>query len=116
MSVKGCKWLDWSGKVGMVMVLTEEVCFKAVFQKGNRVQVPKRVRWQFKLDSKQVLRVTLRAVGSFKKQQSFFTQMGKDGRITIPEVQRELLKPAPEKSLVNYIFEVTLEPVFTDDE
>lgn len=94
----------------MVLVLTERVCFKGMLQKGNRLQVPKLVRWQFKMDSKQVLKVTLKAVGAFKGYQSFFAQMTKEGRITVPEIPLELLKPDTEDSLKQYIMEVTIEP------
>jgi hypothetical protein len=41
---------------------TQKVSFKTVLQKGNRVQVPKLVRWQFKMDTQQVLKVTVNAV------------------------------------------------------
>jgi bifunctional DNA-binding transcriptional regulator/antitoxin component of YhaV-PrlF toxin-antitoxin module len=92
------------------VVLTERVCFKTVFQKGNRVQVPKLVRWRFKLDSKQMLEVTLKVVGSFKGHQSFYCRMGKDGRINVPAIQRELLKHENEDSLDHHIIDVTLEP------
>jgi hypothetical protein len=40
--------------------LTEAVSFKTLLQKGNRVQVPKLVRWQFKLETTQVLKVTVK--------------------------------------------------------
>ena len=92
------------------MVLTERVCFKAVFQKGNRVQVPRLVRWQFKLDCTQMLEVTVKVVGSFKGHQSFYGHMGKDGRITVPLIQRELLKHDGEDSLEHHVIEVVLEP------
>ncbi len=67
-------------------------------------------RWQFKLDSKQVLKVTVKVVGAFKGYQSFFTRMGKDGKITIPKIPIELLKPESENSLQHYIMKVTLDP------
>ena len=38
--------------------LTQRVSFKTVLQKQNRLQVPKPVRWQHKLESSEVLRVT----------------------------------------------------------
>lgn len=92
------------------MVLTERVHFKAMFQKGNRFQVPKLVRWRFKLDSKELFEVTVKVVGSFKGHQSFYAHMGKDGRITVPAIQRELLKHEREDSLEHHIIEVILEP------
>ena len=53
MSLSVCGWLCSS------LPLTEKVVFKTMFQRGNRVQVPRRVRWQFKMDSEQVLKVTV---------------------------------------------------------
>jgi hypothetical protein len=80
-----------------------------MFQRGNRVQVPKLVRWQFKMDSAQVLKVSVTAVNVYIGWQIFYGKMGGDGRITVPKLQRELLK-GREQSLVGYVMEVTLEP------
>jgi len=33
--------------------LTQKVSFKTMLQKSNRVQVPKVVRWQFKMEQEQ---------------------------------------------------------------
>jgi bifunctional DNA-binding transcriptional regulator/antitoxin component of YhaV-PrlF toxin-antitoxin module len=87
-----------------------------MFQKGNRVQVPKVVRWRFKLESTQLLKVTVNVVGSFKGHQSFYGRMGKDGRITVPVIQRGLLKHDNKDSLEHHIIEVTLEDDTTPDE
>jgi hypothetical protein len=91
------------------MPLTEKVSFKAVLQKGNRVQVPRLIRWQFKMDSAQVLKVSVTAVNVYTGWQIFYAKMGKDGRITVPRLQRELMR-GREQSLVGYVMEVTLEP------
>ena len=97
-----CLWLP----------LTEKVVFKTMFQSGNRVQVPRPVRWRFKMGSNQVLRVTVFASDSFRLgRESFYGQMGKDGRITVPKIQRELLEAGLEKRLDHQVIEVTLEPV-----
>jgi hypothetical protein len=80
-----------------------------MFQRGNRVQVPKLVRWQFKMDSAQVLKVSVIAINVSISWQIFYAKMGRDGRITVPKLQRELLK-GREQSLVGYVMEVTLEP------
>jgi len=37
------------------MPLTEKVTFKTLLQKGNRLQVPELIRWQFKMESNQIL-------------------------------------------------------------
>ena len=91
------------------MALTQKVSFKTMLQKGNRVQVPKLVRWQFKMDTEQVLKVSVTAVNVWSDWQIFYAKMGGDGRITIPKLQRELLRDK-EKSLVGYVMDVTLEP------
>ena len=62
------------------------------------------------MDSKQLLKVTVKVVGSFKGHQSFYGRMGKDGRITVPAIQRELLKHNDQDSLEHNIVDITLEP------
>jgi hypothetical protein len=42
--------------------LTEKVDFEAALQRGNQVQVSRIVRWRFKLESSQVLKVTVMGV------------------------------------------------------
>jgi hypothetical protein len=66
---------------GFNVPLTELVKFKVVLQKGNRFQLPKVVRWRFKLESDQVLKVTLTVVDSFGVWEVFYARMDKSGRI-----------------------------------
>ena len=95
----------------MLLPLTEKVTFKTMFQRGNRIQDPRRVRWRFKLDSEQVLKVSLSVVGLFTGHESFYAQMRKDGRITVPKIQRALLQDKrTQKTLEHHIIQVTLEP------
>jgi hypothetical protein len=89
--------------------LTQKVSFKTMLQKGNRVQVPRVVRWQFKLDTEQVLKVTVTSVNVWSGWQTFYAKMNKSGRITVPKLQRELLR-GKEQELTGYAMEVTLEP------
>ena len=91
------------------MPLTQKVSFKTILQKGNRLQVPKLIRWQFKMETEQVLKVSVSAVNVWSGMQIFYTRMGKDGRITLPKLMRELLQ-GREQSLIGYVMEVTLEP------
>ena len=91
------------------MPLTRKVSFKTVLQKGNRVQVPKVVRWQFKMDTEQVLKVTVNALNVWSGWEIFYARMGRDGRITLPKLPRELLR-GTEQSLTGYVMEVVLEP------
>ena len=74
------------------MPLTQKVSFKTMLQSGNRVQIPKVVRWQFKMDSEQVLKVTVNALNVFSGWETFYARMGRDGRITLPKLPRELLQ------------------------
>lgn len=90
-------------------MLTEKVSFKTVLQKGNRVQVPRLVRWRFKMDSAQVLKVGVAAVNLWTGWQTFYARMGRDGRITIPKLTRELLR-GEEQNLAGCVIDVTLEP------
>ena len=94
------------------MPLTECVEFKTVLQKGDRVQVPKLVRWEYKLESTQTLRVSVWATGTIGGWETFYSQMDKSGRITVPRlIQRELLRTAPGlRSLVGEVVHVRLEP------
>jgi len=86
--------------------LTESVSFTARLQKGNRVQVPRLIRWQFKLEPTQVLKVDIYPVGaSFVTHENFFAKMGRDGRVTIPKLVVSLLRLKPKRTL-----EVGLKP------
>jgi len=90
-----------------LLPLTESVEFKTVLQKGNRIQVPKLVRWQFKMEPTQVLAISVGIEGTFRNQW-FYGRMSKDGRITIPKLIMGLLEE--KKSLVGCIINVNLEP------
>ncbi|MBN1245745.1 hypothetical protein JXA31_09160 [Candidatus Bathyarchaeota archaeon] len=93
------------------MPLTEEVTFKACLQKGNRVQVPKAVRWRFRLESNQVLRVMVCPVDVRMSWETFYGRMDKSGRITIPKLTLSLLQNrARQQTLTGAAMEVTLEP------
>jgi hypothetical protein len=91
------------------MPLVQNVSFKTVLQRGSRVQVPKLVGWQFKMDAEQVLKVAVNPVNVWSSGQTFYAKMGKDGRITLPKLQRELLR-GRKQNLTGYVMEVILEP------
>jgi hypothetical protein len=42
-------------KRGNKMPLIEKVNFKTILQKGNKIQVPELIRWQFKVETNQML-------------------------------------------------------------
>ena len=91
------------------MPLTQKVNFKTKFQKGNRVQIPKLVRWRFKLETDQILKVTVSVFGVWGTPESYLSRMGKDGRILIPKLMLTLLK-GDKPNLEGHVMEVTLEP------
>jgi hypothetical protein len=92
--------------------LSGRVEFKALLQRGNRVQVPRLVRWQFKLEPAQVLKVTVTVKMEYSsKSESFYAKMSGDGRITMPLLIIGLLeKQAGVKSLVGEVLGVEIEP------
>jgi len=74
------------------------------------------VRWQFKLEPSQVLKVEVRVVGMVGTREDFLARMSRDGRITVPKLIAELLTDEDQENLVGYVFEITLEPVETLNE
>jgi len=101
-----------SAKAEVNLPLAQEISFKTVLQKGNRVQVPKLVRWQFKLDTEQVLKVTVNAVNVWGSGQTFYARMDMSGRITIRKLTLKMLqdRTGERQSLTGAVMEVRLEP------
>jgi len=89
--------------------LSESVTFKAVLQRQGRVQVPRLVRWRYKLEPDEVFTVTLSREGFFKSER-YAGRMRKDGRLTIPKLTLKLLAGDEEEKLEGCVLEVTLEP------
>jgi hypothetical protein len=92
--------------------LTEAVTLKACLQKGNRIQVPKPVRWQFRLETSQVLRVTMHPLDVRLSWEDFYGRMDKSGRITVPKLTMKLMENEikDNQSLTGTIIEITIEP------
>jgi hypothetical protein len=63
---------------GELVPLTASVSFKAVLQKGKRVQVPKLVRWKYKLEREQVLMVSVTTQRLYGWE-NFYARMDKSG-------------------------------------
>jgi bifunctional DNA-binding transcriptional regulator/antitoxin component of YhaV-PrlF toxin-antitoxin module len=90
--------------------LTGSVSFKTMLQRGNRIQLPKLVRWKFKLEQDQVLQVSV-ATNSLYGWEHFYAKMDKSGRITIPKLTLKLLQiKADKESLTGAVLEVMLNP------
>jgi hypothetical protein len=66
------------------MPLEERVTFKRPLEKCCKVQVPKIIRWQFKLQPDQILKVSVAGRAGYE---DFYAKMGKDGRIYIPKAE-----------------------------
>ncbi len=96
--------------------LTKAVEFRAVLQKGNRVQVPKLVRWEFKMETSQVLKVNVGAEGGYGLKEQCYSRMNRDGRIKIPKLILCILQNRDNggKSLVGCVLTVRLEPSSSD--
>jgi len=90
------------------MPLTEKVSFTTMLQSKNTVQVPKAVRWRFKMEDDQLLKVGVNFLGLHKGWQFFYGKMRKDGRIAVPKLVLGLFKG--EKSLSRNSLEVMIEP------
>ena len=91
--------------------LTRAIEFRAMLQKGNRVQVPKLVRWEFKLERSQVLKVAVGFADSYVQKDFFFGRMNEDERITIPKLTLDLLvSRCDRQSLVGSVLQLKLEP------
>ncbi|MGA3060712.1 MAG: hypothetical protein ABSD92_10120 [Candidatus Bathyarchaeia archaeon] len=93
------------------MPLTNSVDFKAMIGKGNRIQIPTLIRWEFKLESTQLLRVQVRQF-AHGIDETFYVKMTKDGRITIPKLNTSLMQNqfGEEENLFHFAFEVTIRP------
>ena len=91
------------------MPLSQRVIFKTRLQKQNRLQVPKLVRWEYKLETSETLNVTVVVLGLWDARESFLAKLQKNGRIRIPDLTLALLK-RDKPSLEGYVIEVTLNP------
>ena len=90
------------------MPLTRKVTFQAMIQKGNKVQIPKIIRWQFKIEADQTLKATI-TVSLGTGPQAFYAKITKDGRLPIPKLIYVILK-GEKPNLLGYVLEITLEP------
>ena len=91
------------------MPLTEKVTFTAPLQNGNTIQIPKLVRWRFKMEVGQAIKVGVNFLELRKGWQFFYTKMRKDGRIAIPKLVLSLFVDE-NTALTGSVIEVTLEP------
>ena len=74
------------------MSVLEDVWFYGRLQRGNRIQVPVLVRWRFRLQAGEVLRVKVSDVGFGGRSVVFFARLQNGGRITVPRAEAEVLE------------------------
>jgi hypothetical protein len=90
--------------------LNERVNFATKLQRRNRLQVSKYIRWKYKLETDQTLKVTVSVnYGLINHTGSFLARTSKDGRIIVPKVNMDLLQDR-KMDLTGYVVNVTLEP------
>jgi bifunctional DNA-binding transcriptional regulator/antitoxin component of YhaV-PrlF toxin-antitoxin module len=91
------------------MPLTESVSFTTTLESQNKIQIPKLIRWRFKIESDQALKVGVYFLGAPTGMQVFYTKMRKDGRITVPKFVLSLMQGEEGKSASSPI-DVMIEP------
>ena len=73
------------------MPLTTRVSFEMLLEKGNRLQIPKLIQWQFKMEQNQVLRVGVSPKRIWGGPKFFYAKMDKQGRILIPKLMLSIM-------------------------
>jgi hypothetical protein len=91
------------------MPLDKKVTFQTRLQRQNRIQVPAHLRWQYKLEPTEVLKVTVNFIGMWDTTRSFYATIQKNDRIAIPKLTMALMKRA-KPILEGYAMEVTIQP------
>ena len=99
--------------VVVAVPLTERVSFRVVLRRRGRFQVPRVLRWRFKLEASQALSCRVRPVDSIAVEEEFFVHMRSDGRITVPKLTRALLARhlVEGSSLVGAFLRIDLSPL-----
>ena len=91
------------------MPLTEKVVFTTTLESLDKMQIPKVIRWRFKMENDQALKVGVNFLELHKSWQFFYTKMRKDGRISIPQLVLSLFENE-KTNLAGRALEVMIEP------
>jgi hypothetical protein len=91
------------------MPLTEKVVFTTTLERLDKLMIPKVVRWRFKMETDQALKVGINFLELHKGWQFFYSKMRKDGRLSIPKLVLSLFEDE-KTSLAGYELEVMIEP------
>jgi bifunctional DNA-binding transcriptional regulator/antitoxin component of YhaV-PrlF toxin-antitoxin module len=99
------------GKGALYMPLTQQETFKTKLQRHNRLAVPTLLRWQYKIEAGELLKVSLKPLNQEGYgEEEFLAKVAIDGRLTIPKLTMQILEQAEGKNLTGAIFEVTISP------
>ena len=91
------------------MPLTQKITLRMAIQKECRLQIPRVVRSEFKIERGQVLKVSINALNLGKGWQIFYARVLNEGRLTISKIVVSQLQSEIE-NLTGRIFEIILEP------
>ncbi len=83
--------------------------FQCQIERCNMIVVPKMIRWQFKMEPDQILKVGVSLPVKGSGVQYFYAKMNKEGRIRIPKIIVMVLQ-GKEENLLGYFLEATVEP------
>ncbi len=89
------------------IMLNKKVSYRTSLKSG-KILVPELYRWQYKIESSQVLNASINLTVDWSNKESFLTKIRKDGYITIPKATQYRLKP--NLNLKDCSIDVTVEP------
>jgi bifunctional DNA-binding transcriptional regulator/antitoxin component of YhaV-PrlF toxin-antitoxin module len=92
------------------MPLTKKVEFRVKLEIGNRFQIPKLVRNQFKIETDQTLKVGAKTRTITTNSLIFYAKMDRQGRIHIPKTIRDAIKLQSGSNWPELLYQITLEP------
>ncbi|MGD0994156.1 MAG: hypothetical protein ABR909_01365 [Candidatus Bathyarchaeia archaeon] len=93
------------------MPLTKQETFKAKLQRHNRLAVPTLLRWRYKMESGELLKVSVKPLEPESYgEEEFLAKTAIDGRLTVPKLTMKILERKEEKSFAGAIFEATISP------
>ena len=89
-------------------MLNKKINYKTILKSG-RILVPELYRWQYKIESSQVLNVSINLTVDWSNKESFLAKIRKDGYITIPKAVQNRLK-IKDLNLKSCQMDVVIEP------
>jgi hypothetical protein len=63
--------------------LKGKISFLARLQAENRIQIPVEIRWRYKLEPGQILRLKIQPIGGFDSEE-FYAKLQLGGRVNVP--------------------------------